>query len=60
MDIRDKKYISPNDVEILYFEKTAKDVNIHELTIDKDGNIQNAPINYRRFFLDEERRILGI
>lgn len=60
MDIRDKKYITPNDVVILYFEKAAGGVNIRELNIDEFGNITNPPSTYRQFFLDEERRMLGV
>jgi hypothetical protein len=60
MDIRDKKYISPDDVIILYFEKVLGGVNIYELSIDEFGNIINAPPTYRQFFLEEERRMLGI
>jgi len=60
MDIRDKKYLSSDDAVILYFEKTAGGVIIHELTIDEFGNIIGAPATYRKFFLEEERRMLGV
>ncbi len=60
MDIRDKKYISPDDVVILYFEKSSGGVNIHELNIDEYGNITTPPPTYRQFFLEEERRMLGV
>jgi predicted ATPase len=60
MDVRDKKYLTPDDVAILYFEKQQGNVKIHELTLDEYGNIIDAPSTYRQFFLTEERRILGI
>jgi hypothetical protein len=60
MDIRDKNHISRDDVAILYFEKTKAGVDIHNLELDDFGNITNAPTNYRRFFLEEERRLFGI
>ena len=60
MDIRDRKYITPDDVAILYFEKTQGNVKIHELNLDEYGNIINAPPTYRQFFLEEERKMLGI
>jgi len=60
MDIRDKNILAPDDVVILYFDKTPGGVNIHELTIDEFGNITNPPPTYRQFFLAEERRMLGV
>lgn len=60
MDIRDKKQITADDVAILYFERSKSGVEIHELALDEFGNITNAPPTYRRFFLDEERRLFGI
>jgi len=60
MDVRDKKYLTPDDVAILYFEKQQGTVKIHKLELDEYGNITNAPPTYRQFFLTEERRMLGI
>jgi hypothetical protein len=60
MDIRDKKGIGPDDVSILYFERTNLDVKIHSLSFDKHGNLHGAPESYRSFFLREEERMLGI
>ena len=34
-------------------------VKIHELELDKAGNIEKAPQGYRTFFLTEERALLG-
>ena len=60
MDVRDKKYLTPDDVAILYFEKQHGIAKIHKLELDEYGNITNAPPTYRQFFLTEERRMLGI
>jgi len=60
MDVRDKKYLNPDDIAILYFENSQGNVKIHELGLDEYGNIIDAPSTYRQFFLEEERRILGI
>lgn len=61
MDIRDgKNGLQPEDVSLLYFERTEGTVKIHRLTLDKFGNIENAPPGYRKFILEEERRFLGI
>lgn len=61
MDIRDRKTkLRPNDVSFLYFERKGLDVHIHSLGIDEEGNILNAPQDYRRFFMDEVNRSIGI
>jgi hypothetical protein len=59
MDIRDKKTLAPDDVSILFFEKTGGAVNIHRIDIDEIGNIKNAPDAYRKFFMEEEKRYFG-
>ena len=56
MDIRDHKALSPKDVSILFFERQGPEIKIHNLTIDGEGNLQNVPEGYRKFFLTEERR----
>ncbi len=61
IDLRDKKHgLRPDDVQILYFEREPSGVKIHQITFDKFGNLQNVPPGYRQFFLEEERRLLGI
>jgi predicted ATPase len=60
MDIRDHKFLTPDDVAILYFERTKEGVTISSLGIDEFGNIVNAPPTYRQFFLDEERRLFSL
>ena len=60
MDVRDRRNgLRPEDVSLLYFERQAGSVQIHQLALDEFGNIKNAPPGYRSFFLEEERRFLG-
>jgi hypothetical protein len=60
MEVRRGKLIRPEDVSILYFERYARGARIHNLELDTEGNIVNAPSGYRQFFLNEERSLLGI
>ena len=61
MDVRDGNVqLEPDDVSILFFERGAQDVRIHSLRLDKEGNILDAPPHYRRFFMEETRRSLGL
>ena len=61
MDIRDRKTaLTPDDVSILFFERTDHDVRIHSLRFDEQGNIVGAPDGYGQFFMDEVRRSVGI
>ena len=61
MDVRDgNSPLEPDDVSILYFERGALDVHIHSLRLDKSGNVLGAPDSYRRFFMEETTRSLGL
>ena len=61
LDIRDRKTdLRPQDVSILYFERSDLAVNVHSLTLDELGNVGNAPSSYRQFFLDETARTLDL
>ncbi len=61
MEVRDGTAgLKPDDVSILFFERTDLDVKIHSLEIDKLGNILNAPDSYRSFFMEETTRSLGL
>lgn len=60
MDVRDKKNISADDVAIIFFERHGSDVVLRNLRLDEEGNLIDVPESYRRFFLEEEQRILGI
>jgi predicted ATPase len=52
--------LKPDDVSLLYFERKNNESQIHRLLLDKRGQILNAPNSYRQFFLDEDRKVLGI
>lgn len=58
MDIRDGKHLTHDQVSILYFARRNGRVQIHNLRLDEHGNIVDAPRGYRRFFLDEDRKLL--
>ncbi len=61
MDIRDSLTpLKPDDVSILYFERSALDVTIHSLRLDQQGNVLNAPPGYRKFFMEETQRSVGL
>ena len=59
LDVRDRRTkLRPEDVAILYFEHGDIEVRIHPIRFDENGNVQDAPPNYRRFFTDELNRSL--
>lgn len=61
LDTRDKKSdLRPQDVSILYFERSDFAVTVHSITLDELGNLKNAPPSYRQFFMDETARTLGL
>ncbi len=61
MDVRDKKtHLKPEDVSILYFERIGTNVQIYNIEIDQKGNVLNSPPGYRKFFMDEVNRDLGL
>ena len=61
MDIRDRETeLKPDDVSLLFFERTEEDVVIHSLRFDELGNILDVPEGYGQFFMDEMRRSAGI
>ena len=61
MDIRDgTTKLKPEDVSILFFERSEMDVNIHSLRLDEEGNVLDAPLGYSKFFMEETQRSLGL
>ena len=60
-DIRDKRTgLKPDDVSILFFERSDLDVRIHSLRFDDQGNVRDAPDGYGQFFMEEARRSVGL
>ena len=51
--------LRPEAVSILFFDRPHIETTVSELTLDRYGNIENAPENYRAFFLEEELRLLA-
>ena len=51
--------LSSNDVMILFFDKEGMETNIHQITLDKYGNVLGAPGSYRQFFLKEEENLFS-
>lgn len=51
--------LKPDDVSILYFEPAGNAVTIHNMTLDANGNLRDAPAGYRDFFVTETDRLLG-
>ena len=61
MDVRDGTTdLRPEDVSILFFERRNLGVRIHSLRVDSEGNIVDAPSGYRRFFMTETQRSVGL
>ena len=61
MEVRDGgSGLTPADVSILFFQRQGMGVRIHSLRFDENGNVLNAPIGYRQFFMDETRRSVGL
>ncbi len=60
MEIRDRRWdLPPEDVSILFFERSGPAVQIHSIEMDREGNVVGAPKNYRKFFMDELKKSLG-
>lgn len=55
--VRQQKFKS-KDVSIIYFEQKEDDVKMHNISVDKYGNLENTPPEYRSFFLEETNRVL--
>ena len=61
MDVRDGVAgLKPEDVSILFFERRGLDVQIHSLELDEHGNVLEQPEGYRKFFMEETQRSLGL
>ena len=52
--------LRPDDVSIAYFERDGHDVVIHNLHLDEQGNLRDAPPGYRQFFLEELQRSIDL
>ena len=50
------RVLNPDDVSLVYFERRGLDVGLHSIRIDESGTLNNVPLGYRKFFLDELQR----
>lgn len=55
-----KTKLKPEDVSILFFERQRLGISIHQLRLDEQGKVQDAPEGYRRFFMEEFDRLFGL
>jgi predicted ATPase len=60
MDTRDGFGAKSEDISLLYLEPDKSGTKIHPLKFDARGDLIDVPSHYRRFFLEEERRFLGL
>ena len=60
-DIRDRRTaLTPDDVSVLFFERSDLNVRIRSLRFDDQGNVLGAPDGYGQFFMEETRRSVGL
>ena len=59
LDVRDGRY-PREDFVILFCERDENGARVHPITVDEHGNLVGAPPGYRQFFLEEDRRLLGV
>jgi hypothetical protein len=60
VELRDNKKMAPDDVALLFFRRAGLEVDIEAMHLTKEGNLLDVPPDYRSFFLEEERRLLGV
>ncbi len=53
--------LAPEDLKIVYFARDPEsaEVMMHNMAVDRAGNLLDVPGGYRDFFLAETRRLLG-
>lgn len=54
------KTLKSEDVAILYLEPHPHTTVIHQLGVDDHGNLKDAPLGYREFFMREEMKMLQL
>jgi predicted ATPase len=53
-----KGTIKAEDVQILFFHKPKLATTVHQITLDENGNVQQAPDDYRVFFMQETLNLM--
>ena len=51
--------LDADSLSLLFFERAGSQVCIRDIRVDDSGNITQQPDSYRRFFLEEELRIVS-
>lgn len=51
--------IKAENVSLIYLEPKGAQVDVHNITFNKDGSMNKVPDGYRKFFLEEGGRLLG-
>ena len=57
-----QRLIDPEEFGIIYFEPSENRSKscMHSISVDRQGNLQGEPDSYRRFFLKETEKLLGL
>jgi predicted ATPase len=59
-DIRDGEGLDHKTAQVIFFTRNDLDVSINPIGIDKDGHFIDMVSEYRKFFLKEKMRSLGV
>lgn len=59
-DVRDHDIYTSNDVGLLFFERGELESYIYPIDVSEKGELKNIPESYRKFFLDERRKSMGV
>lgn len=51
--------LDPEAVNLVFFDKPGHESILHEIALDRQGNVLDAPVSYRQFFLAEQDLIFG-
>ena len=52
--------LKKDDVTILFFDRNLKGSSVRNINLDDGGELINPPENFRKFFLEEQARMLGM
>ena len=52
--------IKPEDVSLIFLEPKGDNVEVHNISFDKQGNMLGVPKSYGDFFIEETNRFLGL
>ena len=51
--------LKPDNLTIVFFDHHEGATTLHNISVDKNGNLGDTPVNYGQFFLKESGRLLG-